>query len=63
MVTVPLCRSVSKFTMKDFEYYMEERATILVFVKNYNCRACMEDRWYVHKAIYNFMLRKNVNMI
>lgn len=63
MLIVHRFRSVSKFTMKDFEYYMDERATILVFVKNYNCRACMEDRWYVHKTIYNFMLRKNVQII
>ena len=46
--------------MRDFDHYMEEKSMILVFVSTYSCQHCDEDRWYLHKVIYNFLLRKDV---
>ena len=42
---------------------MEDKNVILVFVKSYQCTNCMEDRWYLHKTIYNFLLRKDVVLV
>ena len=46
--------------MRDFDHFMEEKSMILVFVSTYSCQHCNEDRWYLHKVIYNFLLRKDV---
>ena len=56
-------RGVSKLKLREFEHLMEDKNMILVFVKSYQCTNCMEDRWYLHKAIYNFLLRKDVVLI
>lgn len=47
--------------MRDFNHYMEEKSMILVFVSTYSCQRCDEDRWYLHKVLYNFLLRKEVS--
>ena len=56
-------RSVNAFETRAFEHYMDEKDVILVFVKSYECLQCMEDRWYLHKTIYNFLLRKEVFLV